>query len=121
VSVLSGVSQPSASVALQLSKPARHELIRHALDPQVAVAPPRVHARPHAPQSLSVSSGVSQPSPSVLLQSSQPPTQLPMRQLPVPHVGAAWARVQPMAHAPQSVSVVSGVSQPSPSTRLQSA
>ena len=70
VSVVSGASQPLASMPSQLPTPALQALIAQLPEPQVAVAPARVQAVPHEPQSVVVRSERSQPFAIVPSQSS---------------------------------------------------
>jgi hypothetical protein len=67
---------------------------------------------PHAWQFITVCKLVSHPSPSVLLQSSKRAAQDWIRHVPVVHVGVAFARLHGAPHAPQSVVLLSCVSQP---------
>jgi len=114
VSVVSGVSQPSLDVVLQSSKSALHIPIAQVSVAQVAVAFARMHGVMHAPQSVRVSIGVSQPSLVMPLQSAKPPLHEASTQRPVAQLAVAPGIAQGMPHVPQSVSVVSGVSQTSP-------
>jgi hypothetical protein len=79
VSVLSCVSQPSfalASFALQSSQPLLHAAIWQLPEAQVGVPCALVHDRPHAAQSVSVLSCVSQPLFLLPSQSPQPAAQV---------------------------------------------
>jgi len=68
---------------------------------------------PQLPQSVSVSSEVSHPSPGMPLQLPQPTVQAPTPQRPPLHAAVAFAgAAQVTPHALQSVRVPSGVSQP---------
>jgi hypothetical protein len=109
VSVLSAVSQPLFGFESQLSKPP----VQVGLQPlavQLVVPWPFVHTSVHDRQCAVVPSAVSQPAAAV--QSPKPLSQAPCVQTPVPHVAAACGNAQVRWHMPQSVRVLSGVSQP---------
>jgi hypothetical protein len=86
---------------LQSAKPALHDEIRQEPVEHVSVALARLHVLPHAPQSVSVSSGVSQPlsaspSQSPCLESHANP------QSPAAHVVlASGGATHALLHAPQ--------------------
>lgn len=112
LSVVTGVSQPLASMPSQLDQPASHERIPHTPEPQEAVALARVHAVPQPPQSLRVRMFVSQPLVSRSSQSSNPAEQEETRQVPDEQSPLPDAGAQTEPQLPQSLSVLSGVSQP---------
>ena len=107
------VSQPLLSLLSQLMKPAA-QLGVHANEPgePEQVVPPcaLLQALPHAAQLLTVPSVVSQPAAAV--QSAKPAAQLPMVQVPVAHEAPALGNPQGTPQFPQSVKVVTLVSQP---------
>jgi hypothetical protein len=70
--VLRSVSQPLLSLPSQLPQPLLQEAIWHVPVEQVAVALAREQVTPHAPQFMSVLSGVSQPLLSLPSQLPQP-------------------------------------------------
>jgi len=113
-------SHPFASEASRLSQPVSQLAIRQTPVVHVAVAWARVHATPHEPQFVSVFVAVSHPSAEVALQSANRALQLPMAHVPVAQLGVAFGRVQATPHAPQSVSVLVAVSQPSDAVESQS-
>jgi len=80
----------------------------------------REHLVPHAPQFMSVLSGVSQPLLSTPSQLPQPLLQEAIWHVPVEQVAVALVREQVVPQAPQFVSVLSCVSQPSARLMLQS-
>lgn len=86
--------------------------------PQTGVVPP--HAAPHAPQSVEIVSGVSQPSLIPPPQSPYPASQLGTH-VPVAQLAVAWSKgPHAVPQVPQSASVSSGVSHPSATIPLQS-
>jgi hypothetical protein len=127
VSDVSERSQPSASLLLQLPKPALQAAIAQVPVPHAAVAFAREHTTPQVPQFNVVVSAVSQPLASVESQLSKPALQAWMAHEPVEQVAAAFVLVQAVAHAPQCASEVRLCSQPlaefpsqSPSPGVQS-
>jgi hypothetical protein len=112
LSVLSGVSQPVLSEPSQLPYPGLQLMIAQLPVAQVAVAFTRPQARPQNPQFASVVTGVSQPLASTPSQSAKPVLHVAIEQVPVPQVALALARTQGEPQLPQSVTVVSDVSQP---------
>lgn len=105
-------SQPLASLPSQLANPGLQLPMWQDPPEQLAVAFVRVHATPQPPQSLVVSSGRSQPSASLPLQSSKRLLQVWMAHVRVAHVAVAFAREHPVPQLPQSLVVLSGRSQP---------
>jgi hypothetical protein len=122
-SVLSCVSQPSpalASLLLQSSQPVLHAAIWQLPEAHDGVPCAFVHERPHAPQSVSVLSCVSQPLFLLPSQSPQPVAQAGWQPVEL-HWFVPWAFVQLSPQLRQFETVPSAVSQPSVSTSLQSA
>jgi hypothetical protein len=78
-------SQPSFGLPLQFAKPGSHEGT-HAPPVQDVVPLPLLHVVPHAPQSVTVESGVSQPVATFRSQLSKPAVQL-MAHAPPAHDG----------------------------------
>jgi hypothetical protein len=78
-----------------------------------------VHAFPHALQCVTLPSGVSQPLPLCASQLPKPASQVPIAHVPDAQDSAAFAKAHDTPQAPQSVSVVVGVSQPSSGLPLQ--
>lgn len=71
------------------------------------------HVSPHRPQSMSVSSGVSQPSTGARLQSSKPGSQPARRHSPATHAGLPLEKAQRLPHVLQlATSVLPLISQP---------
>jgi hypothetical protein len=112
ISVSSGVSQPFAASPSQLPQPALHAVIVHVPLAHDSEAFGRLHGVPQPPQFMRVVIGVSQPSALAMLQSANPGLQPESWQVPVAQLSPAPGRSQIMPHAPQFVSVLSGVSQP---------
>jgi len=81
---------------------------------------PDAHTRPHIPQLLVASRGVSHPSSGLPLQSAKPVAQVGVQPPPV-HAVVPFPLVQALLHVPQWVVVVTLVSQPSAGLALQSA
>lgn len=80
-----------------------------------------LHTRPHSPQSVAVSSGVSQPSLGVELQSSYPGSQVTITHPPPEHAEVACASTQGALQLPQCIgSLFVSISQPSTGIVLQS-
>jgi hypothetical protein len=120
-SVVMGVSQPLGSTASQSPKPGRHEVHPHMPVEQSATAWDRRHATPHPVQSVSVPSGVSQPSSGIMLQSAKPGSQLATAHAPLVQVGRAFGSMHALPHAPQFASdVPRSASQPLPAIMSQS-
>lgn len=67
---------------------------------------------PHVPQLVVVLSCVSQPLAGFRSQSAKPVLQVPLVQVPVLQLAAALGKLHATLHAPQSVFVLSGLSQP---------
>jgi hypothetical protein len=119
--VVSGVSQPVASLPSQSPKPLLHDAMLHVPVAHVAVANARPQLVPHAPQLTSVVSGVSQPLPGTLSQSPKPTLHATRAHTPPAQLVAAFVRAHGTPQPPQSVSVSSGSSQPLFGFRSQSA
>jgi hypothetical protein len=98
VSVLT--SQPLVPMPSQFANPELHAPSRHVPVEQDSVAFGRSHVCPHAPQSVSVTSAVSQvdPSPS---QSPKPALQDDTPQVPPEQLGVPPATGQTLPHEPQ--------------------
>ncbi len=111
-SVLSGVSQPFASLPSQLPKPGLHDAIAQVPPEHVAVAFARVQVVPHAPQLVRVSSARSQPFAPLPSQLPKPGSHASIAQVPEPQSVVAFARVHSVPQPPQLVVVRSEVSQP---------
>jgi hypothetical protein len=118
-SVVSGVSQPFAALASQLPKPELQVPMAQVPDAQLALALARVQVVPQPPQFETVVSGASQPFAALASQLPKPGLQAPRAQLPVAQLEAAFDITQGVPHAPQSVAVVSGASQPLTAPRSQ--
>jgi hypothetical protein len=112
VSDVSAVSQPFASVASQSPKPALHDEMAHAPVEHVGVALVRVHGAAQAPQCVSVLSVCSQPFALRPSQSPSPAAQVVATHVPEAHVSLEPPMSQIVPHVLQSVSVLSGLSQP---------
>lgn len=110
--LLSGVSQPFPSVPSQLPRPGLHAAIEHVPVAHVADAPAREQVVPHAPQSVTVRSDVSQPFDTRPSQSAKPVLHAMISQAPVEQLPAPFAGAQDTPHAPQLVVVFSVRSQP---------
>jgi len=87
-------------------------VIAHVPVEQLSDAFARLQATPQPPQFVSVSSGVSQPSPLIMLQSPRSDAQPESWQVPVAQLSPAPGRSQTVPQEPQFVRVLSGVSQP---------
>ena len=118
-SVVSEVSQPLVSTLSQLPNPAAHVTSAQLRVAHDSVAFGRLHATSQAPQSVSVSSRVSQPLERVPSQLPNAASHAVSVQVPVAHDSVAFARLQDVPHEPQFVSVFSGVSHPSARLPLQ--
>jgi hypothetical protein len=92
--------------------PVRSHVVLHVPALQVAVPPLAGHTLPHVPQFATVFRLVSQPLFGFPSQFPKPALQLAMPQLPATHCGVPLAAVQTVPHAPQLVTVLTGVSQP---------
>ena len=113
------VSQPFPTLPSQLPQPEAH-VMPHAPAEHEGVPFCELHTLPHAPQfDTFVAVFISQPLLCTLSQFAKVPVQLTSWQVPVAQVSVALARLHPMPHAPQSVSVVRLVSQPSEYWPLQ--
>jgi hypothetical protein len=119
--VVSGDSQPLASLPSQLPNPASQDPIAHMPVAQLAVACERRHAIPQPPQSASVRSDVSHPVEASASQSPKFVAQLVISHVPVAQLSPAFASAHTAPHEPQLVRLLSGVSQPFASTPSQSA
>jgi hypothetical protein len=111
VSVFRSVSQPLFGLLSQSSKPS---VQAGAQAPALHIVVPCwfVHMTAQAPQFWFVLSGASHPVAGLLSQSSKPLTQPSSWQVPVPHDTTPFGRLHAVLHAPQLISVLSGVSQP---------
>ena len=116
------VSQPSLTFELQLPQFASHTGA-HAKAPgapvQLVVPWELVQALPQALQCVVLPSAVSQPFPDCPSQLSKPASHVPIVHAPLAHDSTAFVKEHGAPHAPQSVSVVVGVSQPSSGLPLQ--
>jgi hypothetical protein len=114
VAVVSGVSQPVALFASQLSYRGSQVTISQVLVAQVVVACGKVHPTSHLPQSDRLLRLFSQPSEGDWLQSSQPSSHWNWQVLPV-HNGRAWSPVgHSWRHVPQFRTSVSTSTQAPP-------
>jgi hypothetical protein len=121
-SVVSGCSQPSEVIELQLPNPGEHMPNVQTPVEQVSVAPGKSQSSPHAPQFASVLSGVSQPSAADPLQLPNPGSHIAIAQPPATHMPDAFAGSQNTPHPPQFASDVRvSISQPLEATPSQSA
>jgi len=118
-SVPSSISQPFRSRPSQSSQVPVQLVMRQVRVEQDSLACARLHVDPQLPQSLSVSSGVSQPLLWLPSQSPPPASQLVMRQERVEQDSLACERLQRLPQLPQSLRVSRGVSQPFPSRPSQ--
>jgi len=119
---VSEVSHPVASTRSQSPQPAAHDEIVHRPVAQVGVAFVREHGKPHAPQLVSVVSGVSHPFGIVPSQFPNPVRHVPMPQRPISQSGTAFAGAHAIAQPPQFMtSCVVPVSHPFAAARSQSA
>jgi hypothetical protein len=100
VSVVSGASQPLASMLSQLPKPGLHVLIMQVAVEHVAIAFARLHAVPQAPQLAREFNCVSQPLSALLSQSANPGLQA-IEQMPPPHEGEPLTLEHALAQPPQ--------------------
>lgn len=114
------VSQPSAVDALQSSKPGEHVVTRQMPVEQSPVPEEGAQILSHAPQSTLVVSGDSQPLSSRPSQSPQFRSQLAIAHVPVEQLEVEFGAAHSMAQPPQCEFDVSGCSQPSDATPLQS-
>jgi hypothetical protein len=112
LSVFSGASQPLDAMPSQLPKLGSHTPSEHVPVEQLSAALVRAHVVLHAPQSVSVLSGVSQPLAAMPSQFAKPALHAPSVQVPVPQLAVALARLQLTLHPPQCVVVFVGCSQP---------
>jgi hypothetical protein len=119
VRVSSGVSQPFAAAPSQSPKPALHEAIAHDPVAQVEVALASEQPTPQAPQFASVVVEVSQPLETTPSQFAHPVSHATIWQEPVAQAEIAFGSTHGAPHAPQFPRVLSGVSQPLPSTPSQ--
>lgn len=110
--VVPSLSQSAVPLLHDASEHTPPEHIRLSLTP---------HAAAHAPQWALVSSGVSQPSLSALLQSPKPGWHATKLHVPMEHDALAPANAQLAPQLPQSVKVDSEVSQPLFASLSQSA
>jgi hypothetical protein len=101
VSVLSGVSQPLLSLPSQLPQPLLQVSMRHVPVEQVAVAFVREQATRQAPQSVSESRGVSQPSASMPSQFPQPGSQDAITHIEEEHASTALGSMHACPQPPQ--------------------
>jgi hypothetical protein len=99
--VPSWVSQPLGTLPSQSPQPGLQSAIWQTPKAQVIWAPPPVQGTPQAPQSVSVSREVSQPSESVPLQLSYSGLQESMWQTSPEQEAVAWAREQAVPQLPQ--------------------
>jgi hypothetical protein len=118
--VVSGVSQPLLSTPSQLPNPDVHVTRSQVRAAQDSTAFGRLHATPQLPQSVKVSSRVSQPFVAFMSQLPNMRSHAVRVQVPVAQDSVAFARLQDVPHEPQSASVFSGVSHPSSTSPLQS-
>ena len=100
-SVSSEVSQPLESNPSQSSKLASHVSTRQLPAAQTSELFARLHVAPQVPQSVNVSSGVSQPLASSPSQSPQPDRQEATSHRPAAHLGTACGRMHATAQSPQ--------------------
>jgi hypothetical protein len=114
-------SQPSRGSSLQSAKPVLHALTRHSALLQTAMALGGAHIRLQPPQCARVlSSGVSQPSAALPLQSPKPELHDSIAHAPARHTGVARGVMHARPHAPQWASVDASVtSQPLPAALSQ--
>jgi hypothetical protein len=112
VSEVSAVSHPLPSTPSQLPQFGLHEAIAHDPVAQVALAFGRAQAVPQLPQLVVVLSVASQPLASFPSQLPKPLLHDAIAHDPVAQVALAFARAHAVPHAPQSVRVLSWVSQP---------
>ncbi len=114
------VSQPFSGRASQSPRFGSQLPMRQVRVEQSPMAPAGAHERPQAPQSVSESREVSQPSAGFMLQSAKPAVQVPMRQVPPAQSPVAFAGAQTDPQAPHEDVVESEVSQPLVSSASQS-
>jgi hypothetical protein len=114
------VSQPFVVLMSQSSKPGAHVVTRHVPVEQSPEPLEGAQIEPQAPQSALVVSGVSHPFMSRPSQSPQRGEQLATSQVPLAQVESALFRAQVTPQPPQWLVEVNAVSQPSPSSPLQS-
>jgi hypothetical protein len=112
VSVFTGRSQPLLLTMSQLAKSGSHVVIEHVPLAHDSLALTRPHVTPQPPQSARLFSCVSQPLPVVPSQLPQPGSHVVRTHAPLMHVSPARERSHAVPQPPQSVSVVSGLSQP---------
>jgi hypothetical protein len=112
VSVLSAASQPLAWLVSQFPKPLVHAPKVHVPLAQLSVAPAKSHRRLHPLQFVVVVSDASHPLLATPSQSPKFGSHAPSEHVPVEQLSAALVRAHVVLHAPQSVKVLSGVSQP---------
>jgi hypothetical protein len=118
--VVNAVSHPLPTRPSQSSKPSLHIVSVQVPVAHDSVALARSQAVPHVPQSDSVISEVSHPFVPMLSQLPKSMSHPVSVHVPVAHDSVPFARLQLTPQAPQSVSVVMGVSHPSVTSPLQS-
>jgi hypothetical protein len=116
--VLRLTSQPLPVVPSQLPNPTLQETIWHDPVVQEELAFGSAQATPHAPQSVAVLVGVSQPLLGLPSQLAQPAAQLGAH-APAVQAVPPWALLQATPQAPQFAVVVVAISQPSLTSPLQ--
>lgn len=112
VSVLSGVSQPFASIPSQSSHPSLQAVMVHVPVAHDSLAFTRLQLVPQEPQFESVSSRVSQPFAGSPSQLPQPALHVPSVHVPVAQDSLAFGRLHGTPQPPQLESVLKDVSQP---------
>jgi len=120
-SVVRGVSQPLPATMSQSPKPVSHELQVHVRLEQSATAWDLAHTTPQPPQSVSVSSAVSQPFDAIMSQSAKPRSHAATAHDPLRQAGVACGSAHALPHAPQlATDEPRSTSQPLPAIMSQS-